>query len=478
MKLGVMLLHGMFGGPESWQACGTRLQEKWPVYVPELPILDVPYQEVGINSLVGYIKGMLDAEKIERTVLCGNSLGGHVALKLALAYPDRVAGLVLVGSSGLFDRTDQNAPRHPSREWVREKIKEVFFDEVHTTEVLVQRVYDTITCPEQARKVVRMARSAKHENLREVLPQLRCPVMLIWGADDHITPPRMAHEFKKCLPQAEMELIEQCGHAPNIERPREVTSIMERFLDGHCSLQSANGDTVCTVPDGPAFIEVRNLRREFDDGSVKALRGADFVIQKGEFVAIAGPSGSGKSTLLQLLGGLDVPTGGEVLFNGQSLSGVRDLSAFRARTIGFVFQSFHLLPTLNAAENVQVPMFEMPWPVKERQRRAGELLQAVGLAERIDHLPAKLSGGERQRVAIARSLANKPDLLLADEPTGNLDSDSARLVMDLLKQIHSQTGMTIIVVTHDPNVAAYAHRTLHMIDGRIVSDSRQRKETV
>jgi putative ABC transport system ATP-binding protein len=242
--------------------------------------------------------------------------------------------------------------------------------------------------------------------------------------------------------------------------------------------QSAKGDAGGTAPDGSPLIEVRNLRREFDDGCVKALRGTDFVIRKGELVAIVGPSGSGKSTLLQLLGGLDVPTGGEVLYNGQPLSGVRDLSAFRARTIGFVFQLFHLLPTLNAAENVQVPMFEMPWSAKERRRRAGDLLQAVGLAERINHLPAKLSGGERQRVAIARSLANEPVLLLADEPTGNLDSDSARLVMDLLKRIHSQSGMTIIVVTHDPNVAAYAHRTLHMIDGRIVADSGQRKETV
>jgi pimeloyl-ACP methyl ester carboxylesterase len=202
----------------------------------------MPYKQVGLNSLVDYIKRMLDDKKIERIVLGGNSLGGHVALKLALTYPDRVAGLVLVGSSGLFNRTNHKTPHHPSREWVREKMKEVFFDEAHITEVLVRKVHETISSPEQARKVVRMARSAKHDNLREELSHLSCPVMLIWGADDQITPLGMAFEFKRCLPHAEMELIEQCGHAPNIERPREVARIMGRFLIGHCSPQSANGD--------------------------------------------------------------------------------------------------------------------------------------------------------------------------------------------------------------------------------------------
>jgi len=224
-------------------------------------------------------------------------------------------------------------------------------------------------------------------------------------------------------------------------------------------------------PERQVFIEARNLQREFDGGSVKALRGADFTIRQGEFVAIVGPSGSGKSTLLQLLGALDRPTEGEVLFRGQSLNSLADPSQFRARSLGFVFQSFHLLPTLTAVENVQVPMFEVPMSSRERRRRAVELLEAFGLGDRMDHLPVKLSGGERQRVAIARSLANGPELLLADEPTGNLDSENSVRVLDLLKHIHAERHMTLIVVTHDPDVASQAHRTLRMRDGRIVSDT-------
>ena len=220
-----------------------------------------------------------------------------------------------------------------------------------------------------------------------------------------------------------------------------------------------------------ALIEARNLQREFDGGCVKALRGADFSVSEGEFVAIVGPSGSGKSTLLQLLGALDSPSVGEVLFRGRSLNSLRDPAGFRARAIGFVFQSFHLLPTLTAVENVQVPMFEMPWPSGERRRRAAGLLEAVGLGDRMKHLPVKLSGGERQRVAIARSLANEPEVLLADEPTGNLDSESTARVLDLLQQIHAQRHMTIIVVTHDPDVARRANRTLRMLDGHIIADT-------
>jgi len=221
---------------------------------------------------------------------------------------------------------------------------------------------------------------------------------------------------------------------------------------------------------GPPLVEARALTRTFDEGRVQALRGADFSLREGDFVAVIGPSGSGKSTLLQLLGALDRPTSGDVLFGGRSLGADRDLSAFRARTIGFIFQSFHLLPTLTAVENVQIPMFEMPWPAAERRRRAASLLEAVGLGDRLDHLPPKLSGGERQRVAIARSLANEPQLLLADEPTGNLDSDSAARILDLIEQIHARHGMTMVVVTHDPRVAGRAHRVLEMLDGRILSD--------
>ena len=224
-------------------------------------------------------------------------------------------------------------------------------------------------------------------------------------------------------------------------------------------------------PERQVLIEARNLKREFDDGRVKALRGADFTIREGEFVAIVGPSGSGKSTLLQLLGALDRPSEGEVLFRGQSLNSLGDPSGFRARSLGFVFQSFHLLPTLTAVENVQVPMFEMPMSSGERRRRAVELLEAFGLGDRMGHLPVKLSGGERQRVAIARSLANGPELLLADEPTGNLDSENSARVLELLQHIHAERHMTLIVVTHDPDVAGQAYRTLRMRDGRIVADT-------
>jgi ABC-type lipoprotein export system ATPase subunit len=218
------------------------------------------------------------------------------------------------------------------------------------------------------------------------------------------------------------------------------------------------------------LVEARDLRRTFDEGRVEALRGINFTINEGEFVAIQGPSGSGKSTLLQLLGALDAPTAGVLHFRGNSFDLLGDMAAFRARTVGFIFQSFHLLPTLSAIENVQIPMFEMPWPAQERRRRAKSLLEAVGLGDRLDHLPPKLSGGERQRVAIARSLANEPALLLADEPTGNLDSVSATRIMDLLEKIQSERGMTLVVVTHDAAVARYARRVLQMLDGKIVAD--------
>ena len=218
------------------------------------------------------------------------------------------------------------------------------------------------------------------------------------------------------------------------------------------------------------LFEARGLERFYDDGQVQALRGVDFTIAERELISIVGSSGSGKSTLLHILGALDKPTRGELLFRGKSMRAVEDLNRFRAVTIGFVFQSFHLLPTLTAIENVQVPMFEMPWPGSERIRRAASLLEAVGLKDRAHHLPRKLSGGERQRVAIARSLANEPQVLLADEPTGNLDSASARNILSLLGNIHRERNMTIIVVTHDSEVAAQTERTLRLSDGRIVTD--------
>ncbi len=217
----------------------------------------------------------------------------------------------------------------------------------------------------------------------------------------------------------------------------------------------------------PVF-EAADLVREYDGGRVTALRGASFHVADGEFVAITGPSGCGKSTLLQLLGGLDLPSSGTLRYRGKSLADIPDLSTYRAREIGFIFQSFHLLPTFTALENVQVPMFETAATRPERRDRATELLKMVGLESRTGHFPAKLSGGERQRVAIARSLANGPSVLLADEPTGNLDSKSAHHILDLLVRLQQEEGRTMIMVTHDPSIARRASRTLYIKDGQFV----------
>jgi putative ABC transport system ATP-binding protein len=222
----------------------------------------------------------------------------------------------------------------------------------------------------------------------------------------------------------------------------------------------------------PPLLDIDSLHREFDDGHVLALRGVSLTIQEGEYVAIMGASGSGKSTLLSLLGALDTPDAGEIRYRGQPLSRYPDLGQFRAKHLGFIFQSFLLLPTLTALENVLVPMFEMPWPRSERQRRARELLDAVGMSHRLDHMPEKLSGGERQRVAIARSLANEPAILLADEPTGNLDTKNAAQIMDLLRSVHHQRKNTMILVTHDPAVAQTADRTITMRDGQVIEDTK------
>ncbi len=221
-----------------------------------------------------------------------------------------------------------------------------------------------------------------------------------------------------------------------------------------------------------SLLQAKALTREFDDGQVKALRGVDFSINEGDFVAITGPSGCGKSTLLQLLGALDRPTSGTLLYRGRSLPDDPNPAAYRAREIGFIFQAFHLLPTFTAAENVQIPMFETGRSASERRQRANELLKLVGLEHRLNHFPSKLSGGERQRVAIARSLANDPSLLLADEPTGNLDSENAHIVLDLIIRLQQEQGRTMVLVTHDATIAERAGRILGMKDGRIVSDGK------
>ena len=216
--------------------------------------------------------------------------------------------------------------------------------------------------------------------------------------------------------------------------------------------------------------EAVDLKKHYDDGQVQALRGLSFCINEGEFVAIIGPSGCGKTTLLQMLGALDSPSTGSLCYRGKSLPELPDLAAYRAREIGFVFQSFHLLPTFTALENVQIPMFETDRPLAGRQKRACELLESVGLEKRADHFPTKLSGGERQRVAIARSLANGPSVLLADEPTGNLDSENAHHVLELLDHLHRERKMTLVLVTHDMGIARRASRAIQMKDGQIIFD--------
>ncbi|MFZ2279999.1 MAG: ABC transporter ATP-binding protein [Prosthecobacter sp.] len=218
--------------------------------------------------------------------------------------------------------------------------------------------------------------------------------------------------------------------------------------------------------------EARGLKKEYDEGSVQALRGVNFRITQGEFVVIIGPSGCGKTTLLQMLGALDVPSAGILHYRGSSMAEMPDPSAYRAREIGIIFQAFHLLPTFTAVENVQMPMFETERPAGTRTERAVELLKSVGLGHRLGHFPAKLSGGEKQRVAIARSLANGPAVLLADEPTGNLDSENSKHILELIIRLRREQNMTLVLVTHDLNIARMATRTIEMKDGLIVADQQ------
>ena len=212
------------------------------------------------------------------------------------------------------------------------------------------------------------------------------------------------------------------------------------------------------------------LQKQFDNGKVIALRGLNLEIRQGEFVAIVGKSGCGKSTLLQMLGSLDKPSGGTLNYRGRSIPDLPDPAAYRAHEIGFVFQAFQLLPTFTVLENVQMPMFEGQLSRSQRRARAVELLESVGLGHRFNHFPSELSGGERQRVAIARGLANKPSVVLADEPTGNLDSESALRIIELLLDLHRQLGVTLVLVTHDMAIAERASRIIRMKDGRVLTD--------
>jgi putative ABC transport system ATP-binding protein len=221
------------------------------------------------------------------------------------------------------------------------------------------------------------------------------------------------------------------------------------------------------------LIRTTGLKRRYRMGreTVEALRGVDLAIERGEYTAIIGPSGSGKSTLMNILGCLDRPDEGSYLLNGERVSdmGDRQLARIRNREIGFVFQSFALLPRATAAQNVELPLLYARVPRRDRARRAAEALEQVGLADRARHRPAELSGGQRQRVAIARALVTRPSLLLADEPTGNLDTATGEDILALFDALH-RAGNTVIVVTHEADVAARAGRTLRVLDGRIVAD--------
>jgi putative ABC transport system ATP-binding protein len=228
----------------------------------------------------------------------------------------------------------------------------------------------------------------------------------------------------------------------------------------------------------PVVLETRDLAKHYQMGgsTVRALDGVSLTIQQGEFVGLLGTSGSGKSTLLNLVAGLDRPTSGSLRIFDQDLAAMSrmDLSLHRRRNVGIIFQSFNLVPTMTAADNVALAMMFAGVPRAERVARASALLEAMGLAGRQQHRPRELSGGEQQRVAIARALSNQPHLLLADEPTGNLDSRTSREIMALLKELNERDGKTVIMVTHDPSLAKqYAHRTITMLDGQVVDAGQE-----
>jgi putative ABC transport system ATP-binding protein len=252
-------------------------------------------------------------------------------------------------------------------------------------------------------------------------------------------------------------------------RLRRIHDELERIMSTNTTDPKITG-----VPSPPLY-RLEHLTKVYgsERTEVRAVDEIDLEIAPGEFVVIVGPSGSGKSTLLQLLGALDRASGGAIEFEGRDLSGLgdRDLADLRLRTLGFIFQQFNLIPTLNARENVEVAMAPTGISGTDRARSALEALERVGLQARAEHLPSELSGGEQQRVAIARALANGPDVLLADEPTGNLDTKTGEAILSLLYHLWREHGLTVVLITHDPAIAAEAPRVVHLGDGRITSDS-------
>lgn len=214
-------------------------------------------------------------------------------------------------------------------------------------------------------------------------------------------------------------------------------------------------------------ITVQNVSKHFD--TVSPVKNVSFEVEQGEFVTLLGPSGSGKSTLLGLVAGLEQPSEGSITLQTQEITGLSEdkLALLRRKSVGFVFQAFHLIPTLTALENVSFPLYPVKMEAKERQKRAATLLDKMGLTGRADHLPSRMSGGERQRVAIARALVNEPSILFCDEPTGNLDSNTGKEILDLLARLNKEQGMTLFVVTHDQEIAKLSNRSLYMQDGEV-----------
>ncbi|MBR0270795.1 MAG: ABC transporter ATP-binding protein [Methanobrevibacter sp.] len=218
-------------------------------------------------------------------------------------------------------------------------------------------------------------------------------------------------------------------------------------------------------------VEINNLMKSYENGHIKALNGIDLTIWEGEFVSIIGPSGSGKSTLLNMLGALDLPDSGSINVAGYDLTSNKKLNEFRAKKIGFVFQLHNLIPNLSVVENIEIPMFTSNLSNSEMRSKALSLLEQVGLKDKASQKPSKLSGGERQRVAIARALANDPSIILADEPTGSLDSKTSNKILKLLIDLHKSNNVTLIIVTHDMDVARLADRIIEVLDGQLVNTS-------
>ena len=219
------------------------------------------------------------------------------------------------------------------------------------------------------------------------------------------------------------------------------------------------------------IVEVKNLTKTYEKGKVKALNGINFTIKKGEFVSIIGPSGSGKSTLLHMLGALDIPDSGEIIIDGENIQKSKKLNKFRSDKVGFIFQLHNLIPNLSAVENIEIPMYTQKINNKEQRQKALKLLDDVGLKDKSQMKPNQLSGGERQRVAIARSFANDPKIILADEPTGSLDSKNSTKILEKLYKLNKEKQVTLIIVTHDMNVAKLADRVIEVLDGQILENN-------